>query len=141
MTTVAADFESGVMVSDSKCTTGDVWTPTRKVWRHNGELIGVAGDLHQASKFLRWYTGGRKGPFPGKSGDFEAMILRPDGLFHVFESGLELKEERGFFAIGSGQKAALAILVAGLGAEKAVEIACQVDVGSGGDLQVFRLHD
>ena len=127
------------MVSDSKCTSGDVWSPTRKIWRHGDELIGVAGDLHHASRFLKWHMNGRKGPLSIKSSDFEALILRKDGLYHVTDAGIEFKEERGFFAIGSGQKAALAILIAGLGPVRAVEIACQVDISSGGELRVETL--
>jgi ATP-dependent protease HslVU (ClpYQ) peptidase subunit len=127
------------MAADSKCTSGDVWSPTRKIWRHGEELIGVAGDMNHAARFLKWYMAGRKGPLAIKSPDFEALILREDGLYHVTDNGLEFKEERGFFAIGSGQKAALAILIAGLGPVKAVEIACQVDISSGGEVKVEHL--
>lgn len=140
MTTVAADHRCGLLVTDSKCTSGSVWSPTTKAWRHGREIIGVAGELRQAKKWLDWYTKGKRGPL-GKLEDFEALILREDGLYHVTEGGYEHKEDRGFYAIGSGQQAALAVLIAGLGPEKAVEIACQIDLGSGGDLQVHSLSD
>ena len=140
MTTVAADHRSRIIVSDSKCTSGSVWSPTTKLWRHGRDLIGVAGDMRFARRWLDWYMKGKKGPVP-KLEDFEAIVLRDDGVYHIPTSGYEHREEQGFFAIGSGQQAAMAVLKLGLGAEKAVEIACQIDVDSGGDLQILRLDD
>jgi len=45
------------------------------------------------------------------------------------------------FAVGSGGKAARAAMLLGLSAEKAVEIACQVDPYSKLPLQVLRVKN
>lgn len=139
MTTVAADHRSLSMVGDSKCTSGDIWSPMTKVFAHKGELIGISGDVRQATRWLKWYTGPRRGSMP-KLLEYEALVLRKDGLFHVTSDGFEMRVEQGFYAIGSGAMAALALMTAGHSTTEAVEIACRVDPGSGGDLQVHKLE-
>lgn len=138
MTTVAADHRCGLIVSDSKCITGDTWSPMTKVFRHKDELIGIAGDVRLAMRWVKWYTGSRRGATP-KLSNFEALILRADGVYHVTEDAYEMKVEQGFYAIGSGAMAALAVMHAGLDPREAVRIACLVDNNSGGDVQSHSL--
>ena len=138
MTTVAADHRSGQIVSDSKCISGDTWSPMTKIFRHKDELIGVAGDVRIAMRWVKWYTAARRGAAP-KLTNFEALILKPDGLYHVTEDAFEMKVEQGFYAIGSGAQAALAVMHAGLEPKEAVRIACLVDNNSGGALQAHSL--
>ncbi len=136
MTTIAADFSAGVMVSDSRCSAGATWYPMTKVHRVGSELVGIAGAVKDGHRWLKWYSGGKKGPHP-KIEDFVALVLRADGLYDVSSDGLELRVERGKHAIGSGGGPALAVMLAGHDAKTAVEIACQVDTGSGGDVIVY----
>lgn len=140
MTTIAADFRSGVMVSDSRTSIGSAWVPSTKVQRINGELIGCAGTVSDIQRWQKWYQGGKRGARP-KCEDFCALVLRKDGLFYIYDGGHELLIERGFHAVGSGGDAANGALLAGVDAHKAVEIACQVDSGSGGDICVFNLKE
>lgn len=138
MTTVLADAAAGVMVCDSKCTEGNTWFPMTKVSRNGAELIGIAGHVKEASAWMKWYLGGKKGARP-KMENFGGLILRPDGLYSVAEDAYEMKIDRGFHAIGSGGACALGAFMAGADAEKAVQIACQVDAGSGGAVVVHKL--
>ncbi|MES2572437.1 MAG: hypothetical protein V4710_20605 [Verrucomicrobiota bacterium] len=140
MTTIAADFRTGVMVSDSRCNSGGTWFPTNKVYRINGELIGISGNCIDEQKWLKWHRGGRKGPRP-KMEAFEAVVLRADGVYVYDSSGLEMVIPRGFHAVGSGGSAATAVMIAGHSAKEAVEIACQVDACSGGEICVFDIKD
>ncbi len=138
MTTIAANFKDGIMVSDSRCTCGGTWVPTTKIYRIGEELIGIAGNVLDEQKWLKWARTGKKGPRP-KLEAFTAIVLRPDGVYEIDGTGVELLIERGFHAIGSGGAPAIAVMIAGQSVEEAVRIACMVDAGSGGDLQVQRL--
>ncbi len=138
MTTIAASLADGLMVSDSRCNCGSTWLPATKIYRIGDELIGIAGNVIDEQKWLKWHRAGRRAPRP-KMEAFCAIILRKDGLYEADNTGLEMLIERGFHAIGSGGAAAIAVMLAGHGAEEAVRIACLVDIGSGGDLQIHRL--
>jgi len=142
MTTIAADARTGVIVSDSKMslTSSDVWLVVRKIHRHKADLIGISGDVEAEMKWLDWLSSGRKGRMPSNSG-IEALILRKEGLFYLLGPATEFKIERGWHAIGSGGGLALGAMSHGASAEEAVAIACQHDLGSGGDLQIFNLKD
>jgi hypothetical protein len=138
LTTIAADVRTGIMVSESRCTNGSTWVPSTKIYRIGDELIGIAGAVIDEQKWLKWHRSGRKGPRP-KLEAFSALILRKGELYEADAQGLEMLIERGFHAIGSGGAAATAVMLAGHEAEEAVRIACLVDAGSGGDLQIHRL--
>lgn len=140
MTTIAADFRAGVMVSDSRCTAGEQWFPMTKVHRVGAEIIGLAGNVKESQAWLKWYASGKKGAKP-KGESYAALVLRKDGLYEATPDGLEMLIERGFHACGSGGPVAVGVMLAGLSAEEAVKIACQVDVGSGGEIKVYKLGD
>lgn len=140
MTTVFADVATGVMVCDSKCTNDTTWHPMSKVRRIGGELVGIAGNLKDAQAWLRWYERGSKGARP-KAENFSALVMRKDGkLYEVSADGLDMEIERGYHGIGSGGGYAVAAHMAGADPRRAVEIACQVDAASGGDIHVHPLH-
>ena len=138
MTTIAADLRAGVMVCDSKCSGGGTWYPMTKVHRVGDELVGIAGTVKDGQAWLKWYRAGKRGPRP-KTEDFVALILRKGGLYEACSDGLEQLVERGFHGIGSGGPAATAVMLAGLDAKRAVEIALEVDTGSGGEIHVHTL--
>ena len=140
MTTIIADTRTGVMVSESKVTAGDVWFPARKIVKHKGELLGLAGEANQEEAWLSWYTGGRKGKPPSDE-DLSILILRKSGLYYIDTASTEIPIMREFHAIGSGAPAALGAMLAGKTAEESVAIAILVDPQSGGDIQIFHLKD
>lgn len=138
MTTIFADYKSGVMVCDSKCTLGDTWHETTKVVRIGNELIGFAGHATEGDRWLAWYAAGQNGPMP-KISNAHALILAPDGLFFLDSTGARMHIERGFMGCGSGGSYAVAAFMAGAKPEKAVQIACQIDANSGGKIITHRL--
>lgn len=138
MTTIAADLRSGIMVGDSKVTTAPTWFPMAKIYRWKGEIVGIAGDFKQSAEWFTWYKNGKHGS-PPKLDEFEALVLRKDGLFLLACNSFEIPIERGFHAIGSGGPAATAVMLAGHDAKEAVRIACLVDAESGGDIQLLHL--
>lgn len=139
MTTIAADARAGVMVSDSRCTGSDQWFPMTKVHRIGDELLGLAGNVKDCNTWLKWYRGGKKGGRP-KLENFIAIALRKDGVYEIGADGLDMLIERGFHGVGSGGAIAVGVLIAGHDAKTAVEIACQVDPGSGGGVVTYTLE-
>lgn len=123
------------MVADSRVTCGDTWYPMTKITRHADELIGFAGQVRDAKIWLKWYVSGKKGPRP-KAENYGALVLRKDGLYDIGPDGLELLVERGFHGIGSGGGYAQAAFMAGAKALNVVQIACEIDSHSGGDIKV-----
>lgn len=138
MTTIFADAKAGVMVCDSKCTGDATWFPMTKVRRVGAELVGVAGNIKDAVAWVDWYASGKKAARP-KLESFSGLILRADGLYEVAADGFEQLIERGFHGTGSGGGYAVAAHMAGVDAETAVYIACQIDANSGGDVVVHTL--
>lgn len=138
MTTILADLKRGVMVCDSKATCGDSWFPITKVYQINGELVGLAGAASEGTRWLDWYANDQRGKMPSIE-NVSVMILSTDGVRLVEGSGRVVPIERGFHAIGSGGSAALGAFMAGAEARKAVEIATQIDAGSGGQIHVHKL--
>ena len=139
MTTIFADADEGVMVSDSMTNSGDQWwSDPNKVVRIGDELIGFAGVAAEGDRWLAWYKAGQNGPMP-KVPNASALILGPTGLRVLDSSGGFVHIARGFMGMGSGGVCATAAFMAGADAETAVYIACQIDTASGGDVIVHTL--
>lgn len=139
MTTIFADAAAGVMVCDSMTGNGDQWwSDPHKVVRIGDELIGFAGLATESERWLAWYKGGQNGPMP-KLGGATALILSPSGLRMLDSNGGYIPIVRGFMGSGSGGGEATAAFMAGVDAETAVYIACQIDPNSGGDVVVHTL--
>ena len=138
MTTIVVSWPEKVMVSDSKTTDGDVKWKSQKVERVNHSLIGCAGDCGQIELFLKWFRrGGRK---PKLTNEFSALELDAEGIW-LWDKGLtRYPPGQEYHAIGTGAKAALAALLMGANAVRATEVACEVDDGSGGPIQVYKLE-
>lgn len=139
MTTIAADARKGCMACDSMTSTGDSWWPSTKVYRVPDALIGGAGEAAAVRQFVSWYADGQRSPRPKIADTFCALVLTKEGLFYWASNLVPEPIERGFHAIGSGGNAALGALLAGAAVQKAVQIACEVDTSSGGEVFVHRL--
>lgn len=140
MTTILADHRLGLMAADSAVSTGEAVARMRKVWRINGVLVGLAGDVTQFEDFLAWYRSGfveTRGPVSGVS----ALELSDSGLVY-FAGNKRAPVQGGRDAIGSGKVAALSAYEA-LGHTnpgKAVRIVCKHDGSSRAPVRVYKLH-
>lgn len=139
MTTILADAKKGVMVCDSKATMGGEWFPCQKVFSSGGDLFGFAGTQSEGLRWLDWYANGQRGKMPSIANVAIMILSKEDGVRLVEGSGSIFSVERHFYAIGSGGTAAMGAYIAGADAKKAVEIACRIDAGSGGDVIVHKL--
>lgn len=139
MTTIAADAKRGLMACDSMASTADSWWPTTKVHRTPDALIGGAGETAAIRLFVAWYKDGQRLPKPKLPDTFCCLVLNGEGLYYWASNLVPEPIERGFHAIGSGGNAALGAMLAGANVKKAVEIATQVDTGSGGEVILHKL--
>lgn len=127
------------MVSDSKTSDGDVKWSSQKIERIGDTLIGCAGDCVDIEKFIKWRRG--KGRKPKLTNEFSGLQLDAEGVW-LWDKKLEpFPAGREYHAIGTGAKAALAAFSLGAAAIKAVEVACEIDDGSEGPIQMLKLEE
>lgn len=108
------------------------------MWRINGALVGLAGDIAEGVKFLQWWRG--KGEFPTMN-ESHALVLSAKGLEFYDVTMTPTMISSGREAIGGGAKAAMCAFEA-LGwkdPKRAVQIVCKHDAGSRGPVRVYRL--
>jgi len=141
MTTIVANRER--MVADSKITMerivgNDTSYTASKIWILKNAIIGTAGCSGDGEKFVAWFKKKRRPTLTLEKG-FEALVLTPEGVYHVDEDCSMAQIQGDWYAIGSGSAAALGALHAGVTLEEAVEIACKVDTYTGLPIQVAKL--
>ena len=140
MTTILADYKLGVMVADSGISDGDrVWRG-RKVFRHRGALIGLAGDVNEGELFLAWWKSGTADK-PPRFSNSQALVLCPQGLRSFNAACVAERIAGGVEAVGSGAKAAICAYeaLAWTDPVRAVKIVCRHDSGSRAPVRVYRL--
>lgn len=113
---------------------------------HKGHVVGISGDLGAGLIFLRWYEDSlNEKPLRDDSeysgSDFEALIMRPDGVFTIDDHCELIRIADDFVAIGSGAAPAMAAMHAGTTAIRAVEIAALCDIRTGGPVVAYSLKN
>lgn len=141
MTSIA--YRSGIVACDSRMMDGDTILPLRvkKIrWGVRNKVIyAVCGSFVDCQAAIDWLE---DGPLPWITkrppvrdafdlGDHSSIaVIEPSRRVHFLEGKHWFEVETDFFAMGSGQVAALAAMHSGASARKAVEIACKLDAGS-----------
>lgn len=137
MTTIA--FDGQTLAADSRLTScnnapageiGKAWkTPDGSRWAH-------AGAGQDNAKLREWAFGNRNDP-PPKIEEGVLVHIAPDGGVRQWwgEGWIEAAAER--FAWGSGEHCALAAMMAGAEAKRAVEISSYLDNDTGGAITVL----
>lgn len=141
MTTVAWDGKT--LAGDRRITSaGMAVTEMTKVHkRGDGALIGVAGEMCTSSEFIRWWMANdpevEMPSLKAKVSPEEcsaAIIIEADGAVKAFDrDGWHLVESKKY-AIGSGGHLAQMAMRCGKSAARAVELACEFDIFSGGSV-------
>lgn len=143
MTTVVATRTA--LYSDSKCSEGNVSFKTTKLFQVGDSLLGVAGTLTAALKFIKWFKKQDHDEPPilkdADGDDFDVLEVSPKGIFMWDNDLTPIEVLDPFYAIGSGRLAALAALHLGSSPEHAVETACLVDSYSAGPVQTLTLSN
>lgn len=157
MTTIA--YKNGIMVSDGRMSLGDmiIKDDTQKVFWVNNHLVGVCGRARAINTFVTWLqkmtdyhivnqeVGELVDLVPPALEDdegYSALVVTPSRQVLMYEGntpidmGLDVP-----MSVGSGSCFALAAMKAGVSAEEAVKVACELDVYSGGEITVVQLED
>lgn len=136
MTTVCTDGTQ--MAGDRRVTSGTqlLSDDTCKVYRAaDGSVFGSSGSTADCARYTRWMVEG--GEKPDIQGDFNALILRPDGTVWLVYKCLEPIATVAPQAIGSGGDIAIGALLMGASVRAAVECAASRDVHTGPDVTVL----
>jgi hypothetical protein len=146
MTTIC--YRDGIMAGDSraygfdKVPVGSKMKPTRLP---DGSLLGVSSSVVGCSQIVKeWVLAGmdsKAAPHRKKEDiDFQAMLVRPDGTCILIDGNWLPSDpiSEAYYAIGSGREFALAALFLGKTAAEAVEVACHLDVWTGGRVETVR---
>lgn len=143
MTVIAV--RNRIMAADSLCMWNGMRTLDVKIIRKDGWLTGGSGSLVDIAALRRWYGGedmlnGQPPKFVlygDAKPDADLLMLTPEGrIFFADCHGLNKEINLDFFAIGSGEQAAMAAMYMGADARTAVEIAIKVRNDCGGPVQV-----
>ena len=146
MTTIA--FDGVTLASDSLVSTSGRAHPNlrpTKIMRRGGLVFAAAGTLGNCEAFADWYLGDQRGKCPLREDDPAWVITPPPRGRRVtklieFSGGLDYT----FIvqppcAIGTGESFAIAAMLAGANATRAVRIACKIDVLSGGPVKTIKV--
>lgn len=102
--------------------------------------MGTAGGVDDAEAFFHWYEHGADVEnSPELDNSFMAVLLNRSGIFVCFASCYPVAIGGEVCAIGSGHEIARGAMAMGASPERAVEIACDLDTGSGPPVVVERL--
>lgn len=136
MTVIAWD---GKMLAADKQMNSDGHKQTvTKISRDGPNLIGTCGHAAHARAMVDWFVQGaiaEKWPMPHKPDDYaDMLVIMASGQIREYEGcarGHYDIIEDPFTAMGCGKKYALAAMLLGHDAVKAVDVACELDAGCG----------
>lgn len=127
------------MAADKRISGGPIFAST-KIFRVNGSLIGVAGNMEQALRFVEWRKTPEQKPQFAEQVGFEALELRPDGVLVWWGCemvGVAIEDD--YYAIGSGAALALGAMAMGATPKQAIQVASKWDVATGSEIQTMSL--
>lgn len=139
MTTVA--YRDGVMACDSRISGGFLSLIKSKVIVGQGVMVGFCGDP-MAAWGAAMYLAGHIQDRPSVSGKDDVLFLmyREKKLYLLDGELRELPlDGNKYYAIGSGEQAAMVAMHMGATAAEAVKMAIRVDENSGGPVKEFTL--
>lgn len=144
MTTIAWDGFN--LVTDSIVTNGDhVFGKIKKIHKiKNGSWFAAAGPVDFVYAVIEWLNGGEK-PIKNENENFIGILISTDedgyAISHEISNQLRMWPACIPWAAGTGESFALTAMRCGKGAVEAVRIACEMDVYSGGEIQIMSDFD
>lgn len=133
-------FDGKTIAADGKACDGNtvVKLNVKKLVVINGLCIGYCGAARSCKMFMDWWADRTK-PYP-EVDSFDAMVVDASGKVVSYSGGHPVElDEVVPFCLGSGRDIARGALAAGADSRRAVEIACELDVDCGGEIQVVTL--
>lgn len=137
MTTIAVCPK--MLAVDSRVTCDETIVGTAdKLAVIDGYAIACCGTSDDVLAFQQWFAnrkGKRARSYPNLSKGFAAVVVGSSGQWAFWEDHPIPVPVNATYAMGSGFKHALAALKCGKNARQAVEVACKLDVFSGGPVR------
>lgn len=145
MTTIA--YKDGILAGDTQSQAGGYITdPCQKVFNIDGTLLGLCGDACMIEFFKDWV---QENCDPSVLKDIDMsytiIVVPPKGTkFYIYTDSTGVFRDtylkKNPFAMGSGGDIALGAMQVGATSEEAVKAATQIDIRSGGKINVV-VHD
>jgi ATP-dependent protease HslVU (ClpYQ) peptidase subunit len=140
MTTIA--YKNGTLAADSLLTQGTTRVGSfNKIEKlEDGSYIAMAGSVEVFEEVLLWLND-RTLPKPVLEEDdtFSALIVSPDKTVRELSNSLRFFKVVGNWAAGSGGLIALTAMHLGKTARQAIEVAIELDVGTGGKINSVKV--
>lgn len=141
MTTIA--YDGNMVAADSFMFLDGVKSSCRKLEETETHVIGVCGEMADLPIFVQWFNSDQV--TENKPLITESCFLvvgKMTGRCLIYAAKLEpieYKQSHSYYAIGSGAKAALAAMMYGKNANEAIEIASEIDMYTGGEIDCIHL--
>lgn len=140
MTTIA--YRAGVVAADSRCENNG-WIgghSIKKVRKSDidGCVYAITGNAADSTKVMEAFVGGQPQNDINLGESSRVVKFDPSGEITVYEGNGSFTITCEYTAFGSGSPAALAAMMMGASARKAVEIAAQIDPYTGGEVIVMK---
>jgi 20S proteasome alpha/beta subunit len=152
MTTIA--FKEGALAADTMSVTAGLQGTHKKIHDLGSFWLGGSGDVYQIRKVVSWVQSMQPGYFSDMESTaphrwetwafYDAQRCDPGALLVCKETrkcwrldGDYWEQlDRPFYAIGSGRDFAMGAMQAGASAERAIEVACELDAYSSKPVEV-----
>lgn len=144
MTVLAWDGKT--LAADRLACAGTMKATVTKIARAGEELLGICGNLSVGNELREWYLNGADPDyFPDAAlsdGETDLVVVKADGTVWVYSaSATPFQIEDSVCAFGAGAEAAWGALLCGVSAQRAVEIASQINVSCGNGFDLLELHE
>lgn len=144
MTTIA--WDGFILATDSQITNGDhIFGEGKKIHKLNdGRWFASAGSQDFTYAVIEWLNGGEKPDIKDNDNFIGLLISCDENCYPVLteiSANLRMWPAIQPWAGGSGEAYALTAMKCGKGAEFAVKVACDMDIYSGGQIQVMTDFD
>jgi ATP-dependent protease HslVU (ClpYQ) peptidase subunit len=119
-------WDGHVLAADKQATNNGLKRTTTKIHRAGECLVAFTGDASQGMLMVDWAP---------------VAVIRPDRTIATYErTPVPVVIEDRFYAAGCGRDYAMAVMHLGLGAVKAVEVACALDAFCGNGMDTLSLE-
>lgn len=128
-------WDGRTLAADKQLSVGGLRCTTTKIHRVGELLVGCAGDSDACAEMVEWVRAGRLAdlyPEAQKGKDYCSCVVIDGGkVLTYWQSPHPTIIEDPVYAAGSGRDFALAAIMCGCDARRAVAVACQLDSGCG----------
>ena len=124
-------WDGKTLAADKQDTYGGTAVPVTKIFRVGNELVGAVGKTQECVAFIEWVRSGRPDPKPSLSENFCGYIVNNGHLWRYEDMLVGVMMDVPFWAGGCGADYAMGAMAMGAAAQRAVEVACQLDVQCG----------